>query len=101
MKEETQHTMCIKESAVKEIVHAEIKAEIRPMEKDLRSAKNWAIGILLSIIGSIFAIGVWVGSIDNRVSTNELAVTRLEDRLEARLSRIEALLLDLSRNIKN
>lgn len=89
--------MCVSELQVKEIVHEEMK----PLDADIRSAKNWAIGLLGSIILGMFGIGVWVGAIENRVQTVELEQNRFENRVEGKLERIENLLLQLSKDVSS
>lgn len=89
--------MCVSELQVKEIVHAEVK----PLERDINSAKNWAIGLLLALLGTMFAIGAWVGTIQNRVETVETEQAKFEVRVEGKLDRIEDLLLELNKGIKS
>lgn len=83
--------MCITEEKVAEIVQVQTKR----LEDDLRTIRNWAIGLLSTIIIAVFGIGAWVGGIENRVGTVETAQVRFEDRLEDRLVRIEQLLINL------
>ena len=85
--------MCVSELQVKEIVHQEIK----PLRDTVNTAKNWAIGLLFSLLMTMFGIGAWVGSIQNRVNTVENGQERFEDRIEGKLERIENLLLDLNK----
>ena len=87
--------MCVSELQVKEIVHNEIK----PLERDINSAKNWAIGLLLALLGTMFAIGAWVGTIQNRVETVEGEQDKFEVRVEGKLDRIEDLLLELTKEV--
>jgi hypothetical protein len=83
--------MCITEEKVAEIVQGQTKR----LEDDLRTIRNWAIGLLSTIIIAVFGIGAWVGGIENRVGNVETAQVRFEDRLEDRLVRIEQLLINL------
>lgn len=94
------------EAEVKNIVHTEIYAELKPitaevagLKKNLNSARNWAVGLLLGLLATMFAIGVWVGAIENRVSTVESDQDKFEARVEGKLERIENLLLELNKNI--
>ena len=70
---------------VKDIVHEELK----PLKKDLSSAKNWAILLMTIVIGGLFAYGVWVGSIQQRVTNVEDNLNGFEARIESQLIRIE------------
>lgn len=87
--------MCVTEEKVKEIVVQELK----PLEDDFRSAKNWAIGLLTTVLLGTFGIGVWVGTISSRVDNITSNQQRFEDRVEDRLVRIEALLISLSEKV--
>ena len=89
--------MCVSELQVKEIVHEELK----PIRKDVGSAKNWAIGLLVSLLGTMFAMGAWVGSIQNRVQTVEVQQQKFEQRVENKLDRIEDLLLEITKEISS
>lgn len=98
--------MCVSEAEVKNIVHSEIHSELKPitaevvsLRKNLNSARNWAVGLLLGLLATMFAIGVWVGAIENRVSTVESDQDKFEARVEGKLERIENLLLELNKNI--
>ena len=77
-----------------------VRKEIGGLESDFKSAKNWIIGLCSSLLLGMFAVGVWVGTIDNRVTTLNNAQIRLEDRIENRLVRIETLIINLSEKIK-
>lgn len=95
--------MCITEQRVQEI----IKHEVAPMEADLsgiRRAIFW--GVTVTIAG-IFSMGVWVGTIQSGLnSTSEsLSVVRdqhnrFEDKVDARLERIENLLITLTDKVQ-
>lgn len=98
--------MCVSEAEVKNIVHNEIHSELKPItaevsgvKKKLDSARNWAVGLLLGLLATMFAIGAWVGAIENRVTTVEEEQTQFEVRIEGKLERIEDLLLELTREI--
>jgi hypothetical protein len=90
-----KHDMCISEDTVKEIVHAELK----PVEADIKSARNWVVGFMMTILLSMFGIGVWVGSIENRVESVTSQHDRLQTNVENRLQRIEDLLLELTKEV--
>jgi hypothetical protein len=97
MTPEHQHheTCLIHEQKVKEI----IKKEIEGLELDFRSAKNWILGLCSALLLGMFSVGVWVGTIDNRVSSLNTAQIRLEDRIENRLVRIEALIINIAEKV--
>jgi hypothetical protein len=90
-----KHDMCISEETVKGIVHAELK----PVEADIKSARNWVVGFMMAIILTMFSIGVWVGSIENRVVSVTQQHDRLQSSVENRLQRIEDLLLELTKEV--
>ena len=89
--------MCVSELQVKEIVHQEIK----PLRDTVNTAKNWAIGLLFSLLMTMFAIGAWVGNIQSRVETVERDQQNFENRVESKLERIENLLLELTKDINS
>lgn len=93
--------MCVSESQVKEIVHAEIHQEVEPIKKEVNSAKNWAIGLLVSLLMTMFGIGAWVGTIQNRVGNVEEEQRSFETRVDSKLERIEDLLLQLTKEINS
>ena len=70
---------------VKEIVHN----ELAPIKKEFSSMKNYAMTILILAVGSLFGYGIWVGTIQQRVSSVELNQDKFEQRIEGRLIRIE------------
>jgi hypothetical protein len=70
---------------VKEIVHDELK----PITKDVSSMKTWAFSLLTVIVGGLFAYGVWVGAIQQRVTNVENNLDGFEERIESQLIRIE------------
>lgn len=70
---------------VREIVHE----ELGPVKKDLNQMRNWAVSLLIAIITGMFAYGVWVGTIQQRVTNVERNFDVFEQRLEAWLIRIE------------
>ena len=78
-----------------------IESEIEPLDEDFRSAKKWALGLVGVMLGSTLSVGIWVGSIDERVGHVESDQIRFEDRIEDKLVRIEALLLQLTKEISN
>jgi hypothetical protein len=87
--------MCVSELQVKEIVHDEIE----PIRQNVSSAKNWAIGLLLGLLTTMFAIGAWVGNIQNRVENVETQQMRFEERVDGKLDRIENLILHLTEEV--
>ena len=70
---------------VKDIVHDELK----PIRKDVSSVKNWAVVLMTLVIGGLFAYGVWVGTIQQRVNNVEENLNGFEARIESQLIRIE------------
>jgi hypothetical protein len=96
--------MCVSEAEVKNIVHEEIHQELKPITAEvskvktkLDQARNWAVGLLLGLLATMFGIGAWVGAIDNRVTNVEDDQLRFELRIEEKLTRIEDLLLEITR----
>lgn len=89
--------MCVSELQVKEIVHEELK----PVKANINSAKNWAIGLLVGLLATMFGIGAWVGSIQNRVDTVETQQQRFESKIDGKLERIEDLILQLSKDVSS
>jgi hypothetical protein len=70
---------------VKEIVHDELK----PIRTDVASMKNWAVVMMTIVVGGLFAYGVWVGTIQQRVTNVESNLNGFEERIESQLIRIE------------
>ena len=62
---------------------------IEAIEKDVRTVKNKVLTFLIMIIVAIFGYGVWVGSIQQRVTHAESGLDILDVRIEQRLIRIE------------
>lgn len=85
----------VTEEQVREIVVEEIK----PLDDDFRSAKRWALGLVGVVLGGTLGIGVWVGTVDEKVNHIEADQLRFEDRIEEKLARIENLLLQLTKEI--
>jgi hypothetical protein len=85
--------------------HEEIKGiirqEIAPLERDFKQIRAWLLGLVSFLVFSMFAMGVWVGAIDNRVEQNTAQHKGLEERVDAKLGRIEDLLLQLTREISS
>lgn len=86
--------MCVSEYQVRDIVHEELK----PVKQNINAARNWAIGLLIGLLTVMFGIGVWVGTIDNRVTNNTINQQKFESRIDGKLERIEDLLIELSKN---
>lgn len=82
-----------------ERVKAIIKQEIAGLETDFRQAKNWILGLCTALLLGMFSVGVWVGTIDSRVSQVSNSQVRFEDRVDNRLVRIEALILNLTEKL--
>jgi len=89
--------MCVSEIQVKDIVHTELK----PIRTELNIAKNWAIALLLGLLTTMFGIGIWVGTIDTRVSTNFTNQEKFESRVDGKLDRIETLLIEIVKDLNN
>jgi hypothetical protein len=79
---DTNHTS---HDEVKEIVHE----ELRPITRDITQMRNWAISLMSAIVIGLFAYGVWVGTIEQRVTNVERNFDVFEQRLESWLIRIE------------
>ena len=78
-----------------------IKQEIAPIEKDFKQIRGWLLGLISFLVFSMFAMGVWVGAIDNRVEQNTVQHKGLEDRVDTKLTRIEDLLLQITKDISS
>ena len=78
-----------------------IKQEIAPIEKDFKQIRGWLLSLLSVLVISMFAMGVWVGAVDNRVEQNTVQHKGLEDRVDIKLTRIEDLLLQLTKDISS
>lgn len=95
--------MCITEQRVQEI----IKHEVAPMEADLSGIRRVIFWGTTALLTGLFGMGVWVGTIQSSLSNNsrELNVVReqhlrFEDKVDARLERIENLLITLTDKVK-
>jgi hypothetical protein len=94
---ENDKDMCIKEEAVKTIVEHELSF----LERDLSGIRRILFWVGTIVITGLFGVGVWVGTIDSEVSTIKEKQTRFEDRVEAKLERIENLLIELNKEISS
>ena len=95
--------MCITEQRVEEI----IKHEVRPMEADLSGIRKVMFWGVTSLLTGMFVMGVWVGTIQSGLGNTqeELDIVRdqhnrFEDKVDARLERIENLLITLTDKVK-
>ena len=87
--------MCVTEDKVKNIV----QEQITPLNENFRSVRNWAIGLLTTLLLALFGMGVWVGTVDSQVGTVIKAQDQFESRVEMQLTRIEDLILDLTKEV--
>lgn len=76
-----------------------VKEEIQPLDEDFRSAKRWVLSLVVTIVLGTLSIGIWVGTIAEKVGHIEADQLRFEDKIEDKLVRIENLLLQLTKEI--
>jgi hypothetical protein len=77
-------------------------SEVQALERKLF---RWGLTLLMGIVGSAATMGVWVGTINNRVDHNEQTIAENAVKLElvkgtqsdirVQLARIEAILLEI------
>ena len=89
--------MCVTEEKVRNIIHEENK----PLRKQFSEAKNWIVGLLLGLLASIFGMGIWVGTVDNQVANVIESQRDFETKVEGKLTRIEDLLLQLTKDVSS
>lgn len=70
---------------VRDMIHN----ELRPIQKEFRSIKNYALSVLVLAVTGLFGYGIWVGQIQQRVTNVEQIQDKFEQRIEQRLIRIE------------
>jgi len=89
--------MCVTEEKVRNIIHEENK----PLKTKIDSARNWAIGVLLGLLGTLFGMGVWVGTVDSQVATVIESQRNFETSIDHKLERIENLILQLTKDVSS
>lgn len=95
--------MCINETKVKEI----LKDEMAGMEIHMSMIRRTLLWAASTLVPGLLFIGIWVGTVQSQVNTQAGSINdirqqhnRFEDKVEAKLQRIEDLLIKLTDKVK-
>ena len=92
--------------------------EVHNISNDMRSLKTKAIFFLLGLIIAVIGYGIWVGTIQTRVTRNESDLAKITSKIEtlvssnnqsqvqmadinARLKNLEVILIEIREQLKN
>jgi hypothetical protein len=95
--------MCINEAKVKEI----LKEEMSIMEFHMSVIRKTLIWAASTLVPGLLFIGIWVGTVQSQVNSQNKEIeivrvqhNRFEDKVDAKLERIENLLINLTDKVK-